>query len=147
MAERGGPPDHVEGQELEKLKTEAEIESFVRKHCNARRGLNDVINSWLAAGRITASELLKKSRINRNYGYNIVNGKRLNPGRDKILAICIAAELNVRETQETLAISRVGALYARDERDVRIAGALNNRVGDVLKVNIMLAEHGLDPLE
>lgn len=132
---------------LEQLKTDREINEFIRQNCTDAPSLSSMINSWLADGRTTIAELMRRSRINRNYGYNIINGKRVNPSRDKVLALCIAACLSVGETQETLAAAKAGELYFRSERDVRIAGALNNKVGDVLKVNIMLAEHGLEPLE
>ena len=132
---------------LERLKTEREIEEHIRENCIEIPALSDMINRWLADGRTTIAELMKRSRINRNYGYNIINGKRLNPSRDKIIALCIAAGLTVGETQETLAAAKAGPLYYRNERDVRIAGALNNGVRDVLKVNLMLSEHGLEPLE
>jgi len=134
-------------EELEKIKTDAEIEDFIQRYCERVPTLSDVINSWLADDRVTPAELMQRSSINRNYGYNIINGKRLHPGRDKVIALCIAARLSVHETQEALAVAKVGMLYHRDERDVRIIGALNNRIGDVMKVNLMLSEHGLEPLE
>ena len=93
---------------LEQLKTDREINEFIRQNCTEAPILSSMINSWLADGRTTIAELMRRSRINRNYGYNIINGKRVNPSRDKVLALCIAACLSVGETQETLAAAKAG---------------------------------------
>ena len=133
-------------KKLLSLKSENSVEEFVEKWCREEPTLHDRVNAIMISKKISLADLMKSSRINRNYGYNIVNGKRTNPGRDKVIALCIAAQSTLEETQETLTIAKVGILYYRRERDVRLAMALNNKVGDVLKVNLMLEEHGLEPL-
>ena len=122
------------------------IEEFVNKWCQTEPRLHDKVNAMMAEKGVSLSQLMSKSQINRNYGYNIINGKRTNPSRDKVLAICIALKLSLTETQELLAIAKVGTLYYRRERDVRIAAAINKAIGDVIKVNLILAEQGLEPL-
>lgn len=133
-------------RKLSALKSEIDVEKFIDAWCRKPEKLHEAINRIMIQKNITLAELMGKSRVNRNYGYNIVNGKRENPGRDKVLAICIAARLGLDETQELLAIARVASLYYKDARDVWIAYALNKKVGDVLKVNIMLSDLGLEPL-
>lgn len=44
-------------------------------------------------------------------------------------------------------IAGAGILYAKDERDIWIAVALNREIGDVLKVNLMLEEKGVASLD
>ncbi len=133
--------------ELNDLMSESEVEEFIEKWCGGEIALHSAVRTLIAEKEISLADLMKDSRINRNYGYNIINGRRKNPSRDKVLAISIAAKLTVRETQEMLLIAGVGGLYFRRERDVRIAACLNNKVGDVLKVNIMLESKGLEPLD
>ena len=87
------------------------------------------------------SEVIKKSNISRNYVYNIVNGDR-NPGRDKIIALCIGAGMNYSEINRALKIAGEGVLYPKNERDARIAAAVNNGIDSVVNLNIILAgEH------
>ena len=132
--------------ELGLIKSDSEVEEFVGRWCEAEEDFNLVLERILSEKAITVSEFMKNSRINRNYGYNIINGKRKNPGRDKVLAMCIASGLSVEEAQELLYRAKVGGLFYKSERDVRIAAALSNKVRDVLKVNIMLEARGLEPL-
>ena len=133
-------------KELYELDTQKNTEDFIEKWCSKEPEFHQTINAIIAKKGISISELMHSSRINRNYGYNILNGRRKNPGRDKVLSICIAAKLSVKDTQELLMIAKVGGLYYRCERDVRIAAALNNEIGDVIKMNIILESKGLEPL-
>ena len=132
---------------LGKIQTEEEIRAFVEEHCSGSSTIKDHLSHILAKKEITFSSLLEKSNINKNYGYNLISGARKKPGRDKVIAICVGAEMTFQETQETLDIAKVGRLYYRDERDVRIAAAINSRIGSVTKLNLTLAEHGLAPLD
>lgn len=84
--------------------------------------------------------------VNKNYVYNILNGDKKKPGRDKILALCIGARMSYSETQRALEIGNVAPLYPKDERDVRIAVGINSGAGDVMKINLILDEYGLEPI-
>ena len=134
-------------KDISSLKTEADVEDFIRKWCTDEVSFHEALNQEVAVKGITLPDLMEKSRINRNYGYNIVNGRRTNPGRDKVIALCIAAGLSVEETQNLLSVAKVGGLYYRRERDIRIASCLNNGIRDVLDVNILLESHDLEPLD
>lgn len=50
------------------------------------------------------------------------------------------------EVQEALKSAEQPLMDPRNERDVRIAVAINNNVRDVLKLNIELEEKGVEPL-
>jgi transcriptional regulator with XRE-family HTH domain len=104
-------------------------------------------NSLLVGKELEKAEIAKRSGISTNYLYNILNGNRLHPGRDKIIALCIAAELTLDETQQCLKIGRQPTLYERDERDVRIAACINQGIHETLKVNLLLDDYGLPPIE
>ena len=71
------------------------------------------------------SDFVKRCRIERTYVYQILKGIR-NPGREKILIMCIAAGLGLTLTQKALVSAREGILYYRDERDALIINALNH---------------------
>ncbi len=134
-------------KELAYLLEERDVEDFIEKWCRDDILFHKAINETIVQKRLTLSNLMNSSRINRNYGYNIVNGRRHNPSRDKVIALCIAAKLSLDEAQEMLAIAKVGCLFFKRERDVRIAAAINNKLGDVLKVNIILEANKLEPLD
>lgn len=134
-------------EQLSSIKSEGDVEAFINKWCKEKREFHIELSKAMASKKVSLSELMHRSGINRNYGYNIVNGRRKNPARDKVLALCIAMRLTVVETQDLLAVANVRELYFRDERDVRIAAAINNGIADVLELNIILESKGVLPLE
>ena len=83
-----------------------------------------------------------RSNISRNYVYNIINGDR-NPGREKIIALCIGAGMNCSEINRALKIAGEGILYAKDPRDARIMIAVNQGSATVTGINLMLEGEGL----
>lgn len=134
---------------LQNIKEEKDADQFIKDYVKneSYTYFYEYLNDYIAAKKLDISVVMTNSRINKNYGYNITNGTRKNPGRDKVLALCIGAGMSYLETQRALEIAKVGSIYPKDERDVRIAVAINNGVNDVLKVNIMLEEKGLKPLD
>ncbi|MGN0367558.1 MAG: XRE family transcriptional regulator [Wujia sp.] len=62
------------------------------------------------------SAVIQDALLQRNYGYQIFSGTRT-PGRDKLIAICMALGCNLEETQRALSIAKEGKLYAKDARD------------------------------
>lgn len=139
--------NQIDGIKMDELKEPAEVDRFVKTWCVDEIPFHVAMNEKMIENKVSLSALMDKSRVNKNYGYNLINGRRTNPGRDKVLAMCIAAQLSYEETQEMLMRAKVGGLYYRCERDVRIVASLNNKVGDVLAVNIELEENGLQPLD
>ncbi len=101
-------------------------------------------NSFMADSSKSVTDVIRSSGISRNYVYNIINGDKKHPGRDKVLALCIGAGMNYTQTQRALEISGLAALYPKDERDVRIAIAINQGMENVMEVNDLLYGFGLE---
>ena len=135
----------------EKIKTlcdRKEAEKFIRNHCQHRDlKFCEYYSNKLSEHQMSLAEAMRRSGINRNYGYNIVSGARKNPSRDKILALCIGAGMSVSEIQEATDIAKVGRLFFRSERDVRIAVAVNNGIIEVVQINMILSEYDLPLIE
>lgn len=133
---------------LEKIKTPVEEEKFIKKYAINKEGkyFYEYLQQYIAESKMTMSKVMTNSRLNKNYGYNIVNGTRKSPGRDKVIALCIGAKMTFEECQEALKIAHHPILNPRDERDIRIAVFINNGGGDVLKLNIILEGKGVLPL-
>lgn len=107
--------------------------------------LSDYFCGYLRSHNILESNLIRASLIQRNYAYQILNGTK-NPGRDKVLALCIAAEMNYDDTQRALALADVGKLYPRRKKDSIIIFALQQHLS-VQQANELLYEEGEEPLE
>lgn len=94
---------------------------------------------------ITESTLVRNSQIQRTYAYQILNGTK-NPGRDKAIALCLAAHMNFEETQRALTLANLGQLYPRRHRDSILIFALEQGL-DVQQTNELLFEENEDILE
>ncbi|MCR5805336.1 MAG: helix-turn-helix transcriptional regulator [Clostridia bacterium] len=101
--------------------------------------LDNHIKNLLKEKGMTPSGLIKASRIERTYCYQILNGRK-RPGRDKVLAIALALELTLEETQRLLAIAKEGVLYPKSRRDSVIIFALNKHYS-LINTNLLLANY------
>ena len=68
---------------------------------------NSYIKAILAQKDMSIADMQKKSGIDRNYIYQIMDGSK-RPGRDKIIAIAIASGMNLLECQRALEIAQEG---------------------------------------
>lgn len=105
----------------------------------------ELIDIFLEEKKLTKAELLKKTNIYVRYGYEILNGTK-KPARDKILQICLALELNVKEAEQLLYSADCASLYPRSVRDSIIMFALDNKL-TLFKCNEELFSHGVSILE
>ena len=132
---------------LQKVGNDSEADQYAREYTTAKyKSFADYYNCYMNEHGLDVSDIILRSNISKNYIYNIVNGKR-NPGRDKVIALCIGAGMNVREMNRGLKIAGFNALYAKDERDARITIAVNRGTKNVIDMNIILEKQGLEILE
>ncbi len=87
-------------------------------------------NSLPEVNALDKTELMRRSGIERTYFYQLLNGTR-NPGRDKVIALCIAAGLDLKHTQRALKLSNLGILYSKNRRDAIIIFSINRHLSNV----------------
>ena len=133
-------------RKLQKIRDDSDGEKFINDHSDSET-LHGFLNSLVAQQDITIPELIDRSGVSRNYIYNILSGERSNPGRDKVIAICIGLGASFTQINRALELVKYSALYPRDERDARIAIAVNQGVNSVTEVNLILEKNGLNPLD
>lgn len=133
-------------KKLQEIRDDSDGEIFIRSHSDSET-LHGFLNRLMAEQEITIPELIDRSGISRNYIYNILSGERPNPGRDKVIAVCIGLRASFSQINRALELVKHSALYPRDERDARIAIAVNQGVRTVTEVNLMLEKNGLKPLD
>ena len=132
---------------LEQIHRQQDGDDFISTSRIGETTFSRYLQQKLERDGLNKADVARRSGISRNYVYNIMSGSKANPGRDKILALCIASGMSYKQTQRALEISGSAPLYPRDERDVRIAIAINSGMQDVLQVNLLLDEYGLPPLD
>ena len=101
--------------------------------------LNEHIKELMKSRQINSSELIRRSRIERTYCYQILNGRK-KPGRDKLISIALALNLELNETQRLLEIAKEGVLYVKSKRDSILIFAINQKMS-VLDTNFLLTQY------
>lgn len=72
-------------------------------------------------------ELMRLSGIKKSTFYQIMSGRR-NPDRNHILALCLAAGLDLASTQRALELTKKGILYAKNRRVAILIFCFNNGI-------------------
>ena len=136
---------HLEDR-LKKMRGQDEVSEFLQANGETENSFGEYFSRYISEKGIDVPEILKRSGVSRNYIYNILNGDR-DPGRDKVLALCVAAGMTYMETDRALELAGERRIYPKDERDARIAIMINQGVQNVTEVNIMLDKYNLDLLK
>ena len=92
---------------------------------------------------LSKTNLVRGSGLDRTYGYQILNGLR-HPSKDKLLALCIAGKMPLKEIQRVLKIGQTGVLYPKDPRDAVIILCINNKLYSITEINNILEQKGFE---
>lgn len=95
---------------------------------------------------ITVSNIVKKTNIDRVYAYQIIQGKKNHPSREKLLTISFGIGLDLEETQHLLRYARVAELYPKNPQDSIIIFAIEHKL-DFFETNELLDSMNLAILE
>ena len=95
---------------------------------------------------LSQQDIFIQADVPERYGYKLLSEEKHPRQRDVILRICYAAELTLEETQRALKLYGMSPLYARIPRDAVLMIAFNRHSGNILDVNAMLKEQGLETL-
>ena len=106
--------------------------------------LAEYLEYLLKEKNLSKAEVAKKSLLNSVYVYHIFAGRK-NPSRLKILAIAVAMNLTVKETQRLLYFAGVEKLYIKNSWDSVILFALENHF-DIERTNNLLDKFSETPL-
>lgn len=107
--------------------------------------LHEYLAQLIKQYSLDKSDIIIKSNLPRTYAYQIFNGTR-NPGKDKLLALCLSMDLSLSETQRALSIADLGNLYANRKRDAIIIFSINKKLG-LNQANVLLTDLEELPIE
>lgn len=108
--------------------------------------LHIALNAELAKKKISKGIAVKRAGIVPSYGYQILDGKKENPTRDKVIMMCIGIGMSYVETQNLLKVTGYPSLYPRNQRDSFIIFAIENKY-DIITINLNLQKLNLPILE
>ena len=81
--------------------TKQDFESFANENKDEFDEFDsrDYLNRLLNTKNLQPTDIIRRSGLERSYVYHILNGERKNPSQGKVIALCIAFELTVEQTQ------------------------------------------------
>ena len=131
---------------LERFHSFDEFEKvFSQDMLNDDRQVGDYLAKLLDKYDKKASAVSEDAYLATSYVGHIINGKRNNPSRDKLICICFAIGTTEEELQYLLKCSGHAPLYVRRRRDVVIWYGIQK--GEKLEVvDDNLTKRGLKPL-
>lgn len=94
---------------------------------NPAQSFSELLNFYLAQRGMKRSKLIIAMNIDRNYGYQILNGTRI-PTRNQIIKIAVFLGLEVADLQRLLRICCREGLYVREMLDARVYYALEHKM-------------------
>lgn len=104
------------------------------------------LDALLEQKGLRRQEVLLRANLPQKYGYKLLTGESHTTDRDKLLRICLALELNLKQTQRLLRLYGMSELYPKNARDVVLIAAIGRRQYDVDEVSRELEEAGFAPL-
>jgi hypothetical protein len=127
-------------EQLKSISQKEELGNFVaeNKLSSGDLSFHKYFEELLSEKGLRTSSVVKDSLISRTYAYQILDGRK-NPNRDKVIAFCLAAGLELSQVQKALTLSGNGELYSRSKRDAILIFAVNTRL-DVMNANELLYE-------
>ncbi len=109
--------------------------------------LQDYLNEYMAKHQdLTLSQIIFDSNLSKNYVYQFFNGHAKNPDKYKLIPVCIAMRMSVKETDRALFLAGQARLYPKSPLDAALIICLNRGCGNMQEVNEFLLQNGLEEL-
>lgn len=86
---------------------------------NKSPDIHIMLNKYIAEKDIPHTEIIRRLNVERSYGYQLLNGKRI-PTRVQIIKIGLMLKLDFKELQQMLKIAGKEILYAKNLTDARV---------------------------
>lgn len=128
--------------------TKQDFESFANENKDEFDEFDsrDYLNRLLNMKNLQPTDIIRRSGLERSYVYHILNGERKNPSQGKVIALCIAFELTVEQTQRLLRSWKLLVLYPRNQRDSIILYGISRKMS-VMEINEHLLNLNFELLE
>lgn len=123
---------------------------FIKKNIEPIKNMSFSVffNEYLGNHQnVTTSEIVRRSGLSRTYAYEVINGTKKG-SRDKIIALCLAAEMTEDELNHALMYSNNSVLYAKNSRDAYISYYFRNHIStDAINLCSFLEDNDAESLD
>jgi hypothetical protein len=135
--------DYIENNILEESLFHSEIEDFIKS--KQQPSYQEILFSFIDNKGYKDPEVYKRAGIDRKLFSKIRSNSNYRPGKNTILALALALELNKKETDKLLS-SAGYSLSDSDQSDLVILFCLEKKIYDINYVNETLDYFSLKPL-
>lgn len=132
-------------QILKKVKDGHELENYINNQLPPQDSMtfHAYYNSYLEQHHLEKAKVIQISGISRTYAYQILQGEK-NPSRNKILALALAAGMNLKNINHCLKLAGMNELYEKVRKDAIILFALDKKL-NLSEINELLYEMNEEP--
>lgn len=81
--------------------------------------LHILLNQYLDEKGLTKADVIRRLNVDRNYGYQVFNGKRI-PTRNILIQLSLMLGLDIEQTDYLLRLADKPMLYVRNPVDARV---------------------------
>ena len=133
---------------LEILKSKRSYEEFFEEEIGEFyfSSIGEYLELLLVEKKLKKSEVIQRANLDKNYAYQIFNGNKTNPSRNKVLMLAFGMKLTLPETRKLLKIASLSDLYVRSPRDSIIMYCLTKGYS-LITCNEYLNDFSLELLE
>lgn len=94
---------------------------------NAPPELHALLNGYLDDNDLLKADVIRQLNIDRNYGYQVFNGKRV-PTRNLLIRLALLLGLDVEQTDYLLKLAGKPMLYVRNPVDARVFYSIKHKM-------------------
>lgn len=105
--------------------TEAFDEEMIEN--NAPPKLPDVLSKYIDENKISKTDVIRMLNVDRNYGYQMLNGTRI-PTRNCLIQIALILKLDADQISYLLRLAGKSPLYVRNIVDARVFYAVKHNM-------------------
>lgn len=109
---------------IDELLDSPAIDAYLRDRTESEITLASYLQRLLDEKHLKRVQVVRMADLNETFGYQIFTGAR-HPSRDKVLQICFAMALSLREANRALGYADAGRLDCRSRRDAIIIFCLD----------------------
>lgn len=115
-------------RQIEDELSEAEVfdEQLINENCSPE--LCVLLQQNIDRKGLRKSEVIRKLNIDRNYGYQLLNGAR-RPTREQLIQLGLLLELDTESLQQLLKVAEKKPLYVRNLFDAKVFYAIKHKMG------------------
>ena len=94
---------------------------------NAPPELADVLSKYIDENKISKTDIIRMLNVDRNYGYQMLNGTRI-PTRNCLIQIALILNLDADQISYLLRLAGKSPLYVRNIVDARVFYAVKHNM-------------------